>query len=104
VLVAPGPASFAAPAPDRRTTTVRVESRGAVLSGLVGLLDARSDLRPDGAWRAPAASLAERDAQAAAAERRALRATGAGEAVVIAACKIGRASCRERGGRAGGRR
>src|SRR5690625_3697447 len=86
VLVALGPASFAALAADRRATTVRVESRGAVLSGLVGLLDARSDLLPDGAWRAPAASLAERDAQAAAAERRALRATGAGEAVVIAAC------------------
>ena len=86
LCIALGPASFAALAADRRATAVRVDARAAVLSGVVGLLSARDDLVPDGAWRAPAAAFEKQDARAAASERRALRATGAGEAVVIAAC------------------
>lgn len=84
--IALGPASWAALAADRRASAVRVDARAAVLSGVVGLLSARDDLIPDGAWRAPAAAFEEQDERAAASERRALRATGAGEAVVIAAC------------------
>ncbi len=84
--IALGPASWVALMADRRASAVRVESRSAVLSGVVGLLSARDDLIPDGAWRAPASAFAEQDERAAASERRALRATGAGEAVVLAAC------------------
>lgn len=84
--IALGPAAWAALAADRRASAVRVDARAAVLSGVVGLLSARADLIPDGAWRAPTAAFEEQDERAAASEQRALRATGAGEAVVIAAC------------------
>lgn len=88
LCIALGPASWVALAADKRATAVRVDARAAVLSGVVGLLSARDDLVPDGAWKAPAAAFEEQDARAAASERRALRATGAGEAVVIAACTL----------------
>ena len=88
LCIALGPASWVALAADKRATAVRVDARAAVLSSVVGLLSARDDLVPDGAWKAPAAAFEEQDARAAASERRALRATGAGEAVVIAACTL----------------
>jgi ATP-binding cassette subfamily C protein CydCD len=84
-LVALVPASALALAVDRRAGVVRVDARGRVLSGVEALLAARDDLAPDGAWRAPAERLAAEDARASASERRALRATGLGEAIVTAA-------------------
>lgn len=85
VLCALIPASVVALLADRRATAARVDARAAVLSGLVGLLSARDDLVPDRAWKGPAEQLATDDARATAEERRALRATGAGEACVTAA-------------------
>lgn len=85
VAVALGPASAVALVADRRATAVRVEARRSVLSGIVGLLSAREDLVPDHSWTAPADQLAADDVRATGSERRALRATGAGEAIVTAA-------------------
>ena len=85
LVVALVPASALALAVDRRAGVVRVDARGRVLSGVEAILAARDDLAPDGAWRAPAERLAAEDAHASASERRALRATGLGEAIVTAA-------------------
>ncbi|GAA4508055.1 thiol reductant ABC exporter subunit CydC [Brevibacterium yomogidense] len=85
ILCALLPASAVALLADRRATAARIGARAAVLSGIVGLLSARDDLVPDRTWTAPAEQLAADDARATADERRALRATGAGEACVTAA-------------------
>src|SRR5699024_6728730 len=78
------PSSAVALRADRRATAARVDARATVLSGVVGLLSARDDLVPDRTWKGPAGQLAADDARAAAHERRALRATGTGEALVTA--------------------
>ncbi|WP_349828466.1 thiol reductant ABC exporter subunit CydD [Brevibacterium litoralis] len=67
---------------DARATRVRTEVRRAVLARFAALLHAREDLVGNGRGEAAVADLATLDSRAGRAERRAVRATGTGEALL----------------------
>ncbi|WAL41059.1 thiol reductant ABC exporter subunit CydC [Brevibacterium sp. BRM-1] len=69
-------------AADAHASTARLSARGRVLDGLARLLWAREDLIAAGRAPAAAAQVARDDVRTAGWEARALRATGAGEALV----------------------
>lgn len=81
-VLALGPAAWLAARLDARAAAERLRLRAGVLTGVLGLLGARSDLLADSSWPRAAARVLDADAAASADERRIVRSEGAGAAVV----------------------